>query len=175
MIQKQNGAALFVSLIMLLILTIIGLSAAQRGNLQEKVAANVNLENMAFSAAESATGALLVEAATGDSSQPGHVLFEARTTNALVNSYYDSSGQRVLSGYLDADHGEDVFSQISVTEDSTCNPGRCGGFSFAQTTTDAGVGCRVFRLDSTGNIGKIGTPVKTVSTTTWAYEVSVCQ
>lgn len=174
-INNQSGAALFVSLILLLILTVVGLSAAQRGSLQEKVAANVHVENMAFSAAESATGALLVEAATGDSTLPGHVLFEARTTNTLANTYYDATGQRVVTGYLDSDHGSDVFATVSISEVSTCNPGRCGGFSFTQSTTDAGVGCREFLINSTGNVGKIGSPVKSVSTSTWAYEVSVCQ
>lgn len=174
-LSNQSGAALFVSLIMLLILTIVGLSAAQRGNLQEKVAANVHLENMAFSAAESATGSFLIEAAVGNPNTPGHALFEARTTGTLANAYYDSNGQRVATGYLDNDHGSDVYSTISVTEVGACAPVRCSGFSFKLTSSDVGVGCREYRIDSTGNVGKIGNPVRSVTTSTWAYEVTACQ
>ncbi len=174
-VNKQSGVALFVSLILLLVLTIIGISAAQRGSLQERIAANVHTENMAFSAAESALGAFLVEAATGESRDDGHVLFEARTTNDIENKYYDNSGNRVESGYLDSDHGGDVFATITPSIFQQCSVGICGGFSLGQSTAGAGVGCRVYQLDSQGNVGKIGDPVQTVSTSLWAYEVTICR
>lgn len=48
----QRGAALFVSLMLLLVLTLIGLSAANVGLLQERMAGNVREYNAAFQAAE---------------------------------------------------------------------------------------------------------------------------
>lgn len=49
---KQRGAVLFVSLMFLIILTLIGLSAANVGILQERMAGNVYDSNIAFQRAE---------------------------------------------------------------------------------------------------------------------------
>ncbi|MCW8999915.1 MAG: PilX N-terminal domain-containing pilus assembly protein [Kangiellaceae bacterium] len=173
--SQQSGAALFVSLIMLLILTIVGLSAAQRGSLQEKVAANVHMEHMAFNAAESAIGSFMIEAATGDSAQSGHVLYEVRTTNTVTDRYFNNAGSRVSSGYIDSDHGSDVHSIITPSVAQDCSTSMCGGFSLGTSNSAAGVGCRIYQLDAQGSVGPIGTPVKSVSTSTWAYEVTICR
>ncbi len=53
-ISIQQGAVLIVSLIMLLIMTIIGLSAMQSTVLEEKMAGNYRNSNIAFQAAETA-------------------------------------------------------------------------------------------------------------------------
>lgn len=52
--QKQTGVALFMSLIMLLIITVLGLSSVQTTTLQERMARNARDSNLAFLAAESA-------------------------------------------------------------------------------------------------------------------------
>ena len=49
---RQRGAALFVSLMFLIILTLIGLSAANVGIMQERMAGNVRQTNEAFQGAE---------------------------------------------------------------------------------------------------------------------------
>lgn len=49
---RQHGAALFVALMFLIILTVIGLSAANVGVLQERMAGNVRETNEAFQQAE---------------------------------------------------------------------------------------------------------------------------
>ena len=51
-VQRQQGAALFVSLMFLIILTLIGLSAANVGIMQERMAGNVRETNVAFQNAE---------------------------------------------------------------------------------------------------------------------------
>ncbi len=51
---KQRGAALFVSLIMLLVMTILGLSSVQTTSLEERMSRNARDYNLAFQAAESA-------------------------------------------------------------------------------------------------------------------------
>lgn len=52
--NKQNGMALFVSLIFLLLLTIIGVAAMQGAGMQEKMAGNTRLKNQSFQLAEAA-------------------------------------------------------------------------------------------------------------------------
>ena len=49
---RQRGAALFISLMFLIILTLLGISAANVGLLQERMAGNVRESNEAFQAAE---------------------------------------------------------------------------------------------------------------------------
>lgn len=53
-LKKQTGVALFISLVMLLVLTIIGVSAVQTTSLEERMARNSRDRLMAFQAAESA-------------------------------------------------------------------------------------------------------------------------
>ena len=52
--HNQSGIALFMSLIMLLIITVLGLSSVQTTSLQERMARNARDSNLAFLAAESA-------------------------------------------------------------------------------------------------------------------------
>ena len=52
--KRQSGVALFISLVMLLILTVLGLSSVQTTTLQERMARNARDTNLAFQAAESA-------------------------------------------------------------------------------------------------------------------------
>ena len=51
---QQRGLALFMSLVMLLILTILGVSSVQNTSLQERMSRNALDSNLAFQAAESA-------------------------------------------------------------------------------------------------------------------------
>lgn len=50
--NKQNGAVLLVALIMLLLLTIIGLTSIRGTSLQENMASNLRESNISFQAAE---------------------------------------------------------------------------------------------------------------------------
>lgn len=52
--KEEAGVALFMSLIMLLIITVLGLSSVQTTTLQERMARNARDSNLAFLAAESA-------------------------------------------------------------------------------------------------------------------------
>lgn len=53
-LSRQTGVALFISLVLLLVLTIIGVSAVQTTSLEERMARNSRDRLMAFQAAESA-------------------------------------------------------------------------------------------------------------------------
>ena len=55
--NKQNGATLAVSLIMLFLITVLGIGSIQSTHLQEKMAANMVNKSMSFAATESAVAA----------------------------------------------------------------------------------------------------------------------
>ncbi len=166
--SNQQGAALYVSLIMLIILTIIGLSAAQRSNLQERMAANLHIQNIAFNAAESAIGGFMREANTGNKSADGHIL-KVLYTSDVQNQCYDQSGVRgdcTDTNYLDADKASMVKAQLEVTQTHLCNQIACSGYSIGRSGS---TGCRIFRVNATGTVGT------TVSEhTLWAYELNPC-
>jgi type IV pilus assembly protein PilX len=52
--SNQRGAALIVALVMLLVMTVLGISAARTTNLQERMAGNLRDSNLAFQSAERA-------------------------------------------------------------------------------------------------------------------------
>ena len=52
--SSQNGMALLVSLVFLLLLTLLGISSMQNATLQEKMAGSVTLRNLSFQNAEAA-------------------------------------------------------------------------------------------------------------------------
>lgn len=82
--KRQRGVALFMSLVMLLILTLLGLSSIQSTSMQERMSRNARDSNLAFQGAESAVreAELILE----DTSS----LLPFQTANA--NGYYDAPG-----------------------------------------------------------------------------------
>lgn len=72
-LKQQSGAVLFISLIMLLLLTLIGATGTQVTSLEEKMAGNMRDRNLAFQSAESAlrAGEALTVAAAVTLSCPG--------------------------------------------------------------------------------------------------------
>ena len=169
-INNQAGAALIISLLMLLALTIIGLSAANRSNLQERMASNFHIQNLAFNASESAIGGFVVESYTGNKLDPAHVLYNLRISGQLNDNCYDSTGARHVCGsvYLDGDKSGAIKAELDVEVLQDCNPRACGGFSIGNSAS-GGIGCRVYKIDGTGTVGN-----KTESSSLWAYEVTAC-
>ncbi len=166
---RQSGAALFVSLILLLALTIIGLSAANRSNLQTRMAANAHVQNLTFNASESAIGAFVVDSFTGDKLLPGHVLYDLRINGTLTGVCYNEIGARTACAgiYLDGDRSGSLQSALSAKVLSVCDPLACTGFSLGVGGNRQG--CRSFKIDGTGTLGN-----QTQSTSMWAYEVTRC-
>ena len=80
----ETGAALFVSLVFLLIMTIVGLAGMQNTSLQEKMAGHLRDSDLAFQAAESALKA--GEAVLNSGNIPTCVCTSA-TDGLYVNSY----------------------------------------------------------------------------------------
>lgn len=74
-ITRQNGAVLIVSLIILLVLTVIGVSAMSTSSLEEKMTGNLRDQDVSFQAAESAL-------ADGEHNIYGWVLHPTPTASA---------------------------------------------------------------------------------------------
>jgi len=164
---KQSGAALFVSLVILLVLTVIGLSAARRSTLQEKMASNLHVKNLAFNAAESAIGGFVVDSHLDGRLLPGHVLFDIGNVVGNTSEYcYDNTGTGVACGavQLDSDHGNAITSKVIATVLTYC--GVCPGYSLGDTGS---TGCIDYQLDSTGTVA-----TQSESTTLFAFEVVAC-
>ena len=124
-INHQSGAALFVSLIMLLVLTVIGVTAMRSAVLEEKMAANTMNYNATFHAAESA-----IENALDD-------------TNSLVQAILTED---VVTVNLDIGDSS-ITSNADVT---FMGSGIAYGFSLGQNSS----AFSSYRFDATGTASR---------------------
>ena len=87
--HRQQGAVLIVSLVMLLLLTIIGMSAVELTNMDTRIAANTKDRALAFDAAETALNmsgqALSPSEPLPDSSTPGFL------TSAMADNWWHTA------------------------------------------------------------------------------------
>ncbi|MGX5174416.1 PilX N-terminal domain-containing pilus assembly protein [Aliikangiella sp. IMCC44653] len=168
-IAQQSGAALFVSLVLLLILTVIGLSSAQRSNMQEQMAANTHVQHKTFNASESALGAFFAEANTGNKTDTDHILYKLRVNGKLEDLCINKDGQSETcdSSHLDGDKGSVVVAQLDAEVTNECNTLMCSGYSLGRSGSK--IGCRIFEVNGRGAVNSSST-----STTLWAYEVTAC-
>jgi len=93
--NDQGGMVLVTSLVILMILTMLGLSSVQGTSIQELIARNQRDSNLAFNAAETA----IIEA--------------ENLLNALVSINYESSGYPVI---YDSTSGGSIFADLSVID-----------------------------------------------------------
>ena len=112
---RQQGSALFVSLVFLMILTILGVSSMGTARLELKMAANSQFANQAFQASESGIEATLRETdiyATADTDGVDHAYcfnqvdggpFICDGTNyaerVQTNTLYETTGHVPIGGY----------------------------------------------------------------------------
>lgn len=84
--QRQRGVALFLALVVLLIITILGLSGLQTTSLQERMAAGARDRDLAFQAAEAALvdGERLLENATLPPFGNGNGLYTLNAANRPI-------------------------------------------------------------------------------------------
>jgi type IV pilus assembly protein PilX len=123
--QHQSGAVLIVSLIMLLVLTIIGVTSMRSATLEEKMAANSMNYNVTFHAAESA-----IENALDD-------------TNSLVQAIVTSDTVEV-----DLDVGD---SSIDSSADVTYLG---SGLAFGYTIGNNNSAFSSYRFNATGSASR---------------------
>ncbi|WP_150914585.1 pilus assembly PilX family protein [Marinobacter halotolerans] len=81
---RQSGAVLIVSLVMLLLLTIIGMSAVDMTTLDTRISANTKDKALAFDAAEAALNT------AGNALMPGKPLPDASTPGFLTSAKADN-------------------------------------------------------------------------------------
>lgn len=82
--RSQRGAALATSLILLLMLTLIGVTAMQSTTLEEKMAGNLRSEHLAFQAAEAALRAGEEWLQTTCKNHVFHLFYEDSSPTSLV-------------------------------------------------------------------------------------------
>ncbi|MBN2700612.1 MAG: hypothetical protein JXR29_04080 [Methylothermaceae bacterium] len=85
--SNQRGAALVISLLMLLVMTVIGVAAMQTNLLEEKMAGNFRDMNLAFQAAEAA-----LRDAESDITPPSRVSGLTHFTSTCINGLCDATG-----------------------------------------------------------------------------------
>ncbi len=169
---QQSGAALIVSLILLLVLTVLGLSAMQRSVMQERMATNLHVSNATFSAAESAIGAFVAEANTGNKLNPNHVLFQLRISGNIIDKAYDKSGARVNNDFINVGRNLKATVQPSILKECDL---ACEGFSLGSTSSTSRLGCRNYLITGRGDLVNGGSTVKSTSTSLWAKELTLCK
>ncbi len=101
---RQRGIALFISLVLLLVLTIAGVSAVQTTSLEERMARNTHDSLLAFQAAESA----LREA-------EAWILANVNSTAQFSDNGMDGLGTSAPYDEVDQRWEEDIWTEASQT------------------------------------------------------------
>jgi len=137
---KQSGMALLVSLIMLLLVTIIAITAAQQSTLQARMAANSQQQNIAFQTSESGISAWLASYAanpriavirvtpTGETKTP-YTATAALPSNCstVIEAYSLNAGGDTFQ-YACFDIQSDAKSCADTGCDTATNPARARHF-----------------------------------------------
>ena len=96
--SKQQGAALVVSLIILVVLTIIGITAMRTSTLEERMSGNMQDTLKAFSAAESALDRAFSDEmglTTSDSAAPVSNSYNYNNTSVTVTSTFLGTSEKL--------------------------------------------------------------------------------
>lgn len=109
-IKQQQGAVLVIGLIMLLLLTVIGMSSIRGTDLQERMAGNARDHNLAFQASEAAvrsaenylSGASIVPCNPSCNSQGGYYLDLTGPTSPVLwtSANWDAKGVKLADNTL---------------------------------------------------------------------------
>ena len=106
--QKQQGAVLIISMIILLLLTILGVTSMRNTSLEERMAGNARDRHIAFEAAEAAL--IDAEEFLGTVATTG-----AFDTNGSDGLYSDDSAYANIETYVDWEGTDPTRSFISAT------------------------------------------------------------
>lgn len=113
---QQRGAALIVSLIVLLVLTLIGVAGMNTSVMQERMAVNSQNSNRAFQAAESTVSALTNQLYANDLSLLRESMQSATEESSVVSVKTLDSGNGITGTYQARFLGE-----IIITSGSSMN------------------------------------------------------
>lgn len=157
--RHQSGAALLMALVILIVLSVIGISAMRSGLLQGLMAANSQQAAMAFNAADAGVESMYISA-SAEGFMTGGMLATAFEGGA-VERYVDQNGALsvVDTTKMDEDRGERAVVSSNVDLQGGCaesHPLMCTGFSADSTT----VQCYVFTSTATGTVADTSTDVR---------------
>jgi hypothetical protein len=152
--SNQHGAALVISLIILMVMAILGVSALANTNLEERMTQNYEHTNIAFQAVESSIEKIIVKGDAGGAGQ-------------YANPFYDDANDplkiALIAGINDAstvvnfDMDPDGFLENTALTTSSAivytQDGYCPGIS-----TDVAI-CFYYDVTATGNIAATNTKV----------------
>ncbi len=141
--NRQSGAVLIISLIMLLLLTLIGMTGSQVTSLEEKMAGNSKNQNLAFQAAESALR--VGETATATVATSNFYTGSTQPidwTNSRVTTY--SSG--TLAGVSSAHAPKYIIESLATTTGGSGGSGN----SLEAGTTGGSAGVSWYRITAKG-------------------------
>ena len=151
--RSQQGAVLIIGLIMLLLLTIIGMSSIRGTDLQERMAGNSRDHNVAFQAAEAAvrSGESYLSSGTiapfTSPAAPGYKSDLTTDPVHLWTAKWDTDAVKVPDGSLKgvSDSPKYVLEQMQVT----ISPGNYGS-GIDQQSIDSMAEKEVFRVTARG-------------------------
>lgn len=100
--KKQQGATLFVALIILVVVSLIGVTAMKNANVEEQMASNLYLKNLTFQASESAVESTinntwLIQQAM-NSPAPVEQTVQVPIPNTKATVSYAAAGQGMVPG-----------------------------------------------------------------------------
>lgn len=124
--QKQKGVALVVGLVMLLVLTIMGVSSMSNTTIELKVACNYQTHNDAFQAANSAVEFAITQVGPGMAT-PLNLTYEMTDSNSTVGLIIDDLGCRQVN---DNSLKFAAYEQIYSVDSRAVSTG-CGGEAFS--------------------------------------------
>ena len=143
--RKQHGAALIVSLIFLLILTILGVSSLSNSGLESRMAHNFQLSNYVFHGAESAIEDIL--ATTTIESNPTYY----EPNDPMISTMNGGIGTTETSTY-----NPDPNNHLGAATIATNNAVEFLGESYCPGTSIGAVICYRFEISSTATIAQTG-------------------
>jgi len=153
----SGGAALLVSLVILLVLSIVGISAMRGGLLQELLAANTQQSTMALNSSDAGVEAVYISASQEGPKADG--LLDSAVKNGSVVRYVDDLGGLATSEvYMDSKRALPVIkSKVTIsTNCEAAQPRLCPGFS-ADTQT---VTCHVFLSQAEASVADVSSTVQ---------------
>jgi len=144
-VTKQRGATLLISLVLLLVLTILALAAGRSATLQQRMAGNLQQQNLAFQAAENGIQAAILQL-QDESNRPqgGTTKYLFSTNGTGLPSWADSCNIGSNSHYFCAE-----VKQVDCG--ATTGGGGGSGASSIGVGNDVNLtGGTCFRITSTG-------------------------
>ena len=153
--QSQRGAALFISLVILLVLSVIGISAMRGGLLQSLMATNMQQQEVVRSAAESSTSTVWAIATEQQRADGSVLVLSAESPDRTFTGFIDGSGAITLEEAQLDDDGEradPVLTSQVVVAFLDCAPTACGPSSIVLSPASP-VQCYAFRVDGNTTVG----------------------